>query len=248
MRPDIGQDAAIALAVEEPVWPRVVADGVRPQPHRVHHVADGARLYQFPGLHRRARLEMLGVTNRIDPPGLRLHGPQFGELRQRGHPRLVAHHVLAVPHRGNRYLGALIQDGRRRHQRNRLVLEYGPPVSHPLGLRILLRERHGEVVLWRIEGHELRPLPQQAIDLPVDMAVVEADGGELDGHGGLLSQKNWGRAGVRAGDKRLTASSPSSQFLRSAAAGRTGRTRRSARGSARSSRTARHNPIVRWSR
>jgi hypothetical protein len=34
-----------------------------------------------------------------------------------------------------------------------------------------------------MERHELGALAQQAIDLPENVAVIDADGGELDGHG-----------------------------------------------------------------
>ena len=39
-----------------------------------------------------------------------------------------------------------------------------------------------EVVLRRMKAHELRPRRQQAIHLPIDMIVIEADSGETDGH------------------------------------------------------------------
>ena len=56
-------------------------------------------------------------------------------------------------------------------------------VGDALGLREFLGEGRGQVVFRRVEGDELGAGAQQAVDLAVDMAVVDADGGKVDGHG-----------------------------------------------------------------
>ena len=104
---DVAEDAAVLLALEEVGRALVVVERVRPEADGVDDLADGAGLHQFAGLHRRAGLEMLRVADRKDAPGLRLHALDLVELREGGHPRLVAHHVLAVTHGGDGDLGAL---------------------------------------------------------------------------------------------------------------------------------------------
>jgi hypothetical protein len=100
----------------------------------------------------------------------------------RGHARLVAHHVLAVPHRLDRDRRAFVEDGRGQHHVHRLVLEDGALVGDAFGLRILLPERFGQFVLDRVKRHELGTGGEQAVDLPIDMVVIDADNGEADGH------------------------------------------------------------------
>jgi hypothetical protein len=56
----------------------------------VDDAADGAGRDKLARLDRAARREMLGVADRIDPPGLTLYPADLGELRERGHARLVA--------------------------------------------------------------------------------------------------------------------------------------------------------------
>ena len=147
------------------------------------HLADGAGAHQFAGLDGRAGLEMLGIQHRENAAGLGLYVAQGAQFVEADHARLVAHHVLAVAHGSGRNLGAVAGDGGGEDQLDRGVLEDRGAVGHPLRLRISGAERlGGQVVLDGMESHKVRPpLAQQAIDLPVDVAVVEADGGEMQG-------------------------------------------------------------------
>ncbi len=232
VRGDVGQDAAIAGPLEEPVRPRLGVEAVRPEPDGVDHLADRPGLHQLARLHGRPGLEMLGVADRVDPAGLGLHPPHLGQLLQRGHARLVGEIVLAGLHHGDAERRPVGRDAGGGDQLDRRVVQDGARVGDALRLGVAGLERAGEVVLRRVEGDELAPGAEQRVDLPEDVVVIDADGGEADGHSGSrfsVSCRWWRRP-------------------RSEGAGRTGRTRTPAAGSGRTSRTARSSPTCRWNR
>src|SRR5262245_65621778 len=97
MRPDVAEDAAVALALEEPRGPGLRIHTMRPEPDGLDHLANGAGLHQLACLDRRLVLVPFAVQDRVDPLRLRLHAADLLELLERGHARLVDHGVLAVP-------------------------------------------------------------------------------------------------------------------------------------------------------
>ncbi len=80
VRGDVAQDAAVALALEEPVRPRVVAQRVRAEAHGLHDAADRAFGDEATRLFGGAVLEALGEADREDAPGLGLHALHLGEF------------------------------------------------------------------------------------------------------------------------------------------------------------------------
>ena len=180
---DVAEDAAVARALEEPGRALVVADSVGAEAGGVDDLADGAGLDQFARLHRAARFVVLGIEHGEDAAGLGLHVPERAQFVERDHARLVGHHVLAMPHGGSGNFGAVAGDGRSQYQRDGRVLENFAAVGDPLRLGVLVAEGFRQIVFHGVEGDELGPLAQQAIDLAVDVTVVDADGGEFDGHG-----------------------------------------------------------------
>ena len=102
VRGDVGQDAAVARALEEPGrrgWLRRRC-GPRPMVCITSPIAPARPARRRDG---GGHLEVLGVEDREDAAGLGLDPPQLGELVQRRHARLVEHHVLAVAHRPHRH-------------------------------------------------------------------------------------------------------------------------------------------------
>ena len=121
---------------------------------------------------------MLGVADRIDPPGLGLDPAHLGQLLQRGHARLVAHIVLAVAHHLDAERRAVGGDAGREDQCDGLVLEQSRPLGHARRLRIFRRESLGQIVLDGMKADQLGAGAQQAIDLAIDVGVIDADRGE----------------------------------------------------------------------
>ena len=78
MRADVAQNTAVLLRMPEPLRPAAPATCitgflhylVRRDVDRLDHLADGARLHQVAGLHRRGYLQTFAVQNAVDAFGL----------------------------------------------------------------------------------------------------------------------------------------------------------------------------------
>src|SRR5687767_11036231 len=101
MRADVAEDTAVALAVEEPRGALVVVELVGAEADSVDDFTDAALADKLAGADGRARLEVLGVADRVDAAGFLLDATELVELAQARHPGLVAHDVLAVAHAGD---------------------------------------------------------------------------------------------------------------------------------------------------
>ena len=110
--------------------------------------------------------------------GLGLHAAHLGQLLERGHARLVAHVVLAVAHGFDAERRAVERDAGADDQGDAAILQKATPIGDARRLRIALSESLGEIVLGRMEAYEFGAGAQQAIDLAVDMGMVDADHGE----------------------------------------------------------------------
>ena len=95
MRPDVGQDPAVARRVPEPLRPGGRGDAMRCEIHRLDDASDRAGLHELAGLDRGAHLVPLAVEDRVDPFGLGLDPPHLRELFQRRHAGLVGHDSYA---------------------------------------------------------------------------------------------------------------------------------------------------------
>ncbi len=180
VRADVAEDAAVALALEEPRRTRLEVGPVRSQADRLHDAADRPRLHQLAGLDRGAVLEPLAVHDRVDALGLGLDLAHFGQLLERRDARLVDQVVLAVLHHANAERAALVGDGGADDELQRLVLEDLRLAARDLDVRMPLDERGDELGLLRVHRHELAAAALHRGDLPVDVPVVEADDAELD--------------------------------------------------------------------
>ncbi|MNT68709.1 hypothetical protein D3C72_2069630 [compost metagenome] len=123
---------------------------------------------------------MLGIEHRIDAAGLLLHALELLELGEGGHARLVGQHVLAMLHGGNGDRGPIGRNGRGQHHRYGGVFQDGARIADAPGLGISGGEGRREVVLDGVEGDELGAGILEAVNLAIDMAVIDADGGKLD--------------------------------------------------------------------
>ena len=180
MRGDVAEDAAVALALEEPRRPRFEVGPVRSHADRLHDTADRPRLHQLTSFDRGAVLEPLAVHDRVDALGRGLNLAHLGELVERRDPRLVDHVVLAVLHHANAERAALVGDGGAHDELQRFVLEDLRLAARDLDVRMPLDELGDEVGLLRVHRHELAAAALHRGDLPVDVAVVDADDAELD--------------------------------------------------------------------
>ena len=122
---------------------------------------------------------MLGIADRIDAPGLALHLAHGGELLERGDAGLVDHDILAVSHRldaeGRAFRGNAGADD----ELDGLIFEDAAPVLDSRNVRIFLLEPVEQKAL-RVIADKLGAGGEQGIDLPEDVAVLDADDGEAD--------------------------------------------------------------------
>jgi hypothetical protein len=179
MRCDVGEDAAIFIALEKPLRPRRLVQAVRPEPGRMDDTADGAGLDQLAGLHSSAGLEMLGKAHRINQSGLGLNLAHRGKLLKRRDARLVGHEILAVAHDVDAERGALARNGGADDQLDRLVVQNFSPVADALGMRIFF-DKPVEQAAVRVKRDKLAAGGQQAVDLPENVAVIDADDRKAD--------------------------------------------------------------------
>ena len=96
-------------------------------------------------------------------------------------PGLSRHHVLAVPHRLDGDGGAVAMDRGGEDQLHRRVFQQAALVGDARYMRIALDEA-GErlrLAIGPVAG-ALQPMLEQAADHFVDMAMVQADRGELE--------------------------------------------------------------------
>ena len=112
VRADVADDAAVALAIEEPRRTRLRVHAMRPEPDGLDDAADRAGVDQLAGLDGRPVLVALAVEDRVDAPGLGLDAAHLGQLLERRHARLVGHEVLAVAHDLDAERRALVRDRR----------------------------------------------------------------------------------------------------------------------------------------
>jgi hypothetical protein len=165
-----------------------IALPVRPEPQGLHDPPDPPLPDQLSGPDRAAHLEALREGHRPETTGLRDRVLDLAELIERDAAGLVRDDVLAV-HQG------LDRDGRApvRYRRGDDQVDGGipqqargvvrPPRVGPATAN-LLRHRGGGVV--GAEADELAALPEQPLDLPEGMRVVQADGGEPHGSTALV--------------------------------------------------------------
>ena len=196
---------------EEPVGAQVAIEPVRAEADRLHHPPDRARLHQLRRAGHRPHLEALREIDRPDAPGLPLQVHDVGELGRGDHGRLVDHDVLAVTHRLERDLGPLRGDRGGHDQLDLGILEQRAHVAHAREIGKAPHEaveRHRRVA--RVVALALGAELQEPADLMVDVAVIEADRGELErgmvGHAGLRAQTVSIATARRSADDRSTAS------------------------------------------
>ena len=128
---------------------------MRPEPDRLHDVADRAGLHQLARPDGRAVLEPLAVHDRVDAAGLGLHAPHLGQLLERRDARLVGHVVLAVLHHADADRRALVRNRRAQHQLDGRVLENLVLAARDLDCGNRFETPPPGPVLWR----KPRPVP-----------------------------------------------------------------------------------------
>ena len=184
---DVGEDAAGAGRVVEPVGPTcaagqvgAVAFPVRTQSQGLDDLADPPGADQLAGPDRAAHLEPLGEGDRPEPPGLGHRPLELGELVEGDAPRLVGHDVLAVTQRLDGDRTAAVRHRCGDDQVDRRVLQQLAAVGDPRGVRPAgpggLGHRGVRVV--GAQPDELAALTQQTLGLPEGVGVVQADDGE----------------------------------------------------------------------
>ena len=157
-----------------------VAFPVRSEAQGLDDPADPSGADQLAGLDGAAHLEALGEGDRPEPARLRDRLLDLVELIEGDAAGLVGDDVLAVAQRLDRDGGPAVGHGGGDDQVNGRIAEQGLRVvahSH-VGPAFANRprDRRGRVV--GAEPDELAALAQQPVDLPEDMCVVQADGGE----------------------------------------------------------------------
>src|SRR6266850_2366429 len=178
VRADVTDDAAVTLAVEEPLRTRLRVHAMRAQPHCLDDLTDGACFDQLSGLDRRSILEPLAVHDRVDATSFSLNATHFSELCERNNARLIRHVVFAVTHHFDPERGTPCGYRRAQDELDRVVFKDFIFTSSEFGLWIALRECRGKFWLVGIEGDELAASPKHSSDLAVDVIVIGSDDGE----------------------------------------------------------------------
>ena len=205
VRAYVAEDAAVARRIPKPIGTGRFIHLVRGQVHGLHHFSDGARVYQFARLHRGPHFQALGVHDGEHAAGLFHRPADLGELRQRGHGRLVAEVVFTVAHHAHAQRRAQIGDGRAGHQLDGGVAQDLVLAGGHLHAGIAFLKAGKRRLIGGMDGHQLAAAAPQRIGDAVDVIVVQADDGEFNGilglrrraagHGDLLRRL---RAGLKA--------------------------------------------------
>ena len=173
---DIAEDAAILLFFKEPGRARSRVEAVGAHADDLHHPADGPRLDQFPGVHRRLDLQALAVADGVLAAGLGHDVFDHRQLFQGGQRRFVGEIVLARAHHAHPQRRALGGHAGAGHQFDgrvgqHLFFAFGQPDLRVTGFK---RLHLGRVRV--VHPFQRRPGVQQAVGHAVDVPVVEADG------------------------------------------------------------------------
>src|SRR6185436_17596052 len=117
-----------------------------------------------------------GEVDRPDARGLALHAAHALELVERRDARLVGHEILAGAHRLDREVGALVEHGRAGEETDRRIVEQRAPVGDARHVREALDESLERLrIAVGPVADAFAAGVQQALDLVVDVAMVEAD-------------------------------------------------------------------------
>ena len=139
-------------------------------------------LNQLARSHGRLLRDMLAETDGVYAPGLRLHPPRIRQLLEVSKGRLVRHVVLAMLHDANAKRRPFIRHGSADDQVNSLIFQ---DLLDSLGLFALWKcrlEAGDPLGIDIMEANQLRAGIQHHLNLPVDMPVLKANGGESYRH------------------------------------------------------------------
>ena len=156
-----------------------------PEPDRLHQAPNCASVYQFTGFNGAAGFEMFAVANAINALGFGLHTAHLIELGEGGHAGFIAHIVFAMPHYFDAERGAVGGDAGAEHELNVGVFEDGAFVGYPFDFGEFGGKFCGEIWLWGIPSDEFCACIEQTGDLTINMAVVDANDGEINHRGRL---------------------------------------------------------------
>ena len=148
--------------VDKTIWFEIVGD--QRKISNMNEAIDAAVSNSVIRLHGLGAIEVKPIVliakrsaDRVDASRLRLHAPRLGQLFERREARLVADHILAVPHRRDADSRPICRDSRAGDQRNALVLQYLACAARRPCLRILAAIFCRKLRLRRVEGNQLRP-------------------------------------------------------------------------------------------
>jgi hypothetical protein len=180
MTADVAEDAAVGAPVEEPVGPGASAHPVRAHPHYLDDPADGTVRYQLAGVDRALHVQPLAVVDGVLLAGCLGFGACLRQLPEGGHRGLVGEVVLAVVEHAEAEVGPVDRDRGAGDEVypgivERLLLGAGRVDVRVAGAELLDLGRVGVV-----DPAELAAGLEQAVAHAVDVAVVEADGGERE--------------------------------------------------------------------
>ena len=176
--PDVAQDPAVTVPLEEPRRPGREVGPVRPHADHLHDPPDDAVPYQPAGEDGALHVHSLAVIDGVLAARLLYRPSGLGELRQGGQGRLVGEVVLAMAHDPQSQSGVLGRHSRARHELDARILQdlafarRHPHAREPLG-------EGGRLGRVGVEDPlELRTGLGQPVAHAVNVAVVEGDGGE----------------------------------------------------------------------
>jgi hypothetical protein len=187
---DVAEDAAVGVPVEEPGRPGGGVHPVGAQAEDLDDAADGAVSDEPAGVDSALDVQALAVVDGVLLAGCLCFGACLRQLAEGGHRGLVGEVVLAVVENAEAEVGPVDGDRGAGDELHLGIVERFLLRSGRLDVRVAGAELVNFRRVGVVDPAELGAGFQQAVAHAVDVAVVEADGGDgevawiADGSGG----------------------------------------------------------------
>ena len=200
---DVHEDAAIGIAVKEPVGPGRAVQPVWPHADGLNHAANGAFGDKRAGARDRRHLKPFGEIDHPHAPCALLRQPDLIKLRKGGAAGLVDHDMFACLHRLDGEARAIPRDGRDQdHIDGRVGKDLGLVAMGNFQKAFDEPVKRAGLALGP-PGGKFGAGIDHVLRHAVDMAVIKPEGGETNGHGsstgmGWPRRADWVMASITA--------------------------------------------------